>query len=282
MIRLCAGLAALMLLAWSPTSAATRPRHIMTMDMCDDMLLLMLVPRDRIASITWLAHDAVKVLMPGADAGVAINHGTAEEILRQSPDLIIGSPWSTPMARRLAKKVGARLVEMDSPNDFDGIRAVVRKFGALVGEPARAEALVREMDADLARLAATRPARPIRVIAWSGSGQVPGKGTLTDAIITAAGADNIGATVSGGRYASFDLEELLRARPDAVMQGVNRYGAPALRTTSARHPLIDRAYAGRQIDYPDAGYTCGLPQTARMAVELRRSLDRLPKGPVAW
>lgn len=282
MRRFRASLAALVLLAAAPASAGPRPQHIMTMDMCDDLLLLMLVPKDRIASITYLAHDAVQVLMPGADTGVAINHGTSEEIVRQKPDLIIGSPWSTPIARRLAKRVGARLVEMDSPNDFAGIRATVRKFGALVGEPVRAEALVRTMDADLARLAAARPARPIRVIAWSGSGRVPGKGTLTDAIVTAAGADNVGARLSGGRYASFDLEELLQARPDAVMQGIDRYGMPSLRTASARHPLIDRAYAGRQIDYPEAGYTCGLPQTARMAVELRRALDRLPAGPVIW
>lgn len=256
-------------------AAPAKPRRIMTMEMCDDLMLLMLVPRARIASITTLAHPAVAGLMPGADAGVAINHGSAEEIVRQRPDLIIGSAFSAGTARRLAKAVGARWAEMPVANDFAGIRSNLRAMGILVGEPARAEALVRRMDAVLARLAATRPARPVRVVAWSGGGTVPGRGTLTDAIITAAGARNVAAKYPDGRYGRFDLEELLAARPDAVMRGVGLYAEPSLHRGSARHPLIDRLFAGRQIDYPEAGYACGLPQSAVAARELRRALGRI-------
>ena len=81
---------------------AAKPRHIMSMNMCNDLILLMLVPRERIASVTYLAHDAVDALMPGSDRGIPINHGTAEDIVVQKPDLILASPWSTPAARRLA------------------------------------------------------------------------------------------------------------------------------------------------------------------------------------
>ena len=266
----------------APVPVRAMPRHIMSMDMCDDLLLLMLVPRSRIASVTHLAHNAAATLLPGADAGVPINHGTAEEILRQQPDLIIGSPWATPVARRLARQVGARMVEMETPTDFAGIRRVVRRFGAIVGSPQRAEALVRAMDAELASLATARPRRPIRVVAWSGSGSVPGRGTLTHAIITVAGAENIGARYQDARYSSFGLEELLAARPDAVMQGVERYAGTSLTTRRARHPVIGRLFAGRQIEYPDAAYTCGLPQSAHAAVELRQALDRLPPRSTRW
>jgi iron complex transport system substrate-binding protein len=264
------------------TMQAFKPRHIMSMNMCNDLILLMLVPRERIASVTYLAHDAVEALMPGRDRGIAINHGTAEEIVVQKPDLILASPWSTPTTRRLAKMVGAPVVEVEAANDFEAIRRVVRQIGVAVGETRRAELLIRNMDSELNALAARRRAKPLRVVAWTGDGSVPGRGTLTDAIITAAGGINIATKRMDDRYSSFGLEELLTARPDAIMQGVGLYAGPALRDTSARHPLIGRLFAGRQIDYPDAGYTCGLPQSASAARQLADAFAKVPRAGERW
>lgn len=268
--------------ASTPAAPPVKPHRIMSMNMCNDLILLMLVPRNRIASITYLAHDAVKVLMPGADKGVAVNHGTSEEILLQKPDLILASAWSAAVAGRLGKEVGAPIVELETANDFDGIRRVIRKMGKAVGEQARAERLIGQMDAKLAALAARRRDRPLRVVAWTGDGSVPGRGTLTDTIITAAGGVNIGARRDDGRSSSFGLEELLVARPDAIMQGIGGYEAPALRENLAHHPLIHRLFAGRQIDYPDALYACGLPQTADAAQQLADAFARIPRGGPRW
>lgn len=267
------GLLLLPLLLLGAAPPAT-PRHIMSINLCTDLPLLMLVPKQRIASITYLAHEAADALMPGSDAGVAVNHALAEEILRQKPDLILASQWSTPVVRRLAKQVGAPIFEVETATDFADIRRLMRRLGTVVGEPARAEALVRGMDAELARLAATQPARRVRVVAWSGD-TVPGRGTLVDAIITAAGAVNVAAKFDDNRYSSFDLEELLQVQPDAILQGVARYDAPSLRRAVSRHPLIDRLFRGRQIDYPEGAYTCGLPQSAHAAAELRGALAQV-------
>ena len=78
-------MAALLLAAGAPAAAPappTKPQRILSLNMCNDLMLLMLVPKSRIASITYLAHDTVSVLMPGADKGVPINHGTAEDVVR--------------------------------------------------------------------------------------------------------------------------------------------------------------------------------------------------------
>lgn len=255
-----------------PSAPAAPPRRIMSLNMCNDLILLMLAPRERIASITYLARPAVTALMPGADAGVLTSHGTAEEILREKPDLVLASAWTSPVTRRLAREVGARLVDVDATNSFADIRRVMRAVGDAVGERPRAEALIGDMDRELDALARSRPSRRPRVVAWSGGGSVPGRGTLTDAIISAAGAINIAATQQDGRYSSFGLEELLAARPDMILQGVSSYAQPSLHQGAARHPLIARTFAGRQIDYPDAAYACGLPQSARAASALRSAL----------
>lgn len=264
------------------TAPRARPQRIMSVNMCTDILLLMLVPRRRIASITWLAHEPVEALMPGADAGVPTNRGTAEEVVRQQPDLILASPWSTPTLRRLAARVGAPVMEIDSANSFEDIRRITRQVGAAVGEPERAEALVAEMDRKLAELERTRPERPVEVAAWSSGDVVPGAGTLTDEIIRVAGAVNLARRIPEASRSSFGVEELLAARPDAIMRGEDRYDAPAMRDAVSEHPAIRKAFAGRRLTYPASLYACGLPQSADAARELREALARVPAGSMPW
>ena len=277
-----AGLLALPGTAPAAGAAPPKPRHIMSMMECSDLLLLMLVPRDRIASVSFLAHDAVQAILPGADRGVAVNHGAAEEVLRQAPDLILAGAYTSATARRLASTVGANVVEVGSADSFDDIRRVTRQVGQAVGEPARAEALIARMDATLAGLAASRPRRAVHVVAWTGGGSVPGGGTLTDAIITAAGADNIAGAGLGHAHGSFDIEQLLAARPDAILQGENRWDAPSLRGAEGAHPLVRTLWKGRRITFPDPLYTCGVPQSADAAVALRAALGRLPREGLRW
>jgi iron complex transport system substrate-binding protein len=262
--------------------AAWKPTRIMSMMLCNDVLLLMMVPKDRIASITYLAHDAIEALLPGADTGVAVNYGTAEEILLQKPDLILAGTDSAPVARKLAKTVGARMVEVEAANSFSDIRRIVGQVGQAVGEPGRAHALLAEMDRKLAWLASHQPAQSLRVVAWSGSQAVPGKGTLTNEIIAASGAENIAARLPDNRYGSFGLEALLAARPDAILQGETRWSGPSLQDAQSMHPLIERYWRGRRISYPDAAYACGLPQSADAAIALRNLYRELPAGRPRW
>ncbi|AKH43847.1 iron complex transport system substrate-binding protein [Altererythrobacter atlanticus] len=242
----------------------------------------MLVPPDRIASVTYLAHDAVEVLMPGADRGLRTNRGTAEDLVRDRPDLILTNPWAAQQMNRLAEKVGAPMVEIGSASNFEDIRRITRQAGAAVGEPERAEELIAAMDRDLAELGATSPAEPMRVVAWNGDGSVPGKGTLTDAIIRAAGAENVAATMPDSRFSTYGMEELLLARPDAILRGNSTYDQPSLRETANEHPLIRKAFAGRQIAYPASLYGCGLPISTKAAQQLRDALETVPEGPVRW
>lgn len=282
------GLAALACFAASASdpagepAPATKPQRIMSVNMCNDLLLLQMVPKERIASITYLARDAIDVLMPGADEGVAINHGLAEEVVRHRPDLILASPWSTPVLRRLAAKVGARIVEIDAANGFGDIRRITRQIGEAVGEPVRAEELVAEMDRKLDALDRSRPSRFMEVVTWSSGDSVPGAGTLTDEIIRRAGAENLARRLPDSRYSSFGVEELLAARPDAIMRGEDRYEGPALRDSVTEHPVIRKAFAGRRLTYPASLYACGLPQSADAVRELREALAKVPEGGVPW
>jgi iron complex transport system substrate-binding protein len=259
------------------TSAAGRavPQRIMSTNVCTDLLLLELAPKSRIASVTFLAPEAARALFPGAADGIPLNHNSAEDVVKVRPDLILDSGLSTPLVRTLARQVGARVVDVKDANNFQDIRDVLRQVGTQVGEPARAEAMIARMDATLAGLAADPPKRRLRVVAWSGGSAVPGKGSLTDAIITAAGAENIAAK-PGAAESSFGVEELLIADPDALLFGGATLGQPSLLNDEGQHRVVRELYAGRRIAYSDIAHTCGLPQSADSAVALRRAFDALP------
>jgi iron complex transport system substrate-binding protein len=225
--------------------------------------------------VTFLAKEGVRALFPGAADGIPENHGSAEDIVRFKPDLILDSGLGAPLTRTMARRVGARVIEVKNADSFQDIRDILRQVGAAVGERSRAEALIARMDATLADLAAHPPRRRLRVVAWSGGSAVPGKGSLTDAIITAAGAVNIAAR-PGAAESSFGVEELLAADPDALLYGGATLGQPSLLTDEAQHRVVRRLYAGRRIAYNDVAHTCGLPQSADSARDIRRALDALP------
>jgi iron complex transport system substrate-binding protein len=256
-----------------PGMAAAKPQRILSMNQCTDLMVLQLVPKGRVAAVTYLARDGAQALFPGAADGVAVNYGTPEDIIKFRPDLILAGDFSTAITRRLAREVGAPIVEVKSTRTFDDVRRNLRQIGAAVGEPARAEAMIRQMDARLASLAAHPPVRPVRVVAWDGGATVPGTDTFANRIITAAGAVNIAAQ-PGPIYTGYDVERLLQAQPDALLFGGG--DKPLLQTEEARHRVVRRAFAGRFIGYPEVVFNCGLPQSAKAAVDLRRQLDALP------
>jgi iron complex transport system substrate-binding protein len=255
--------------------AQAKPQRVMSLNGCTDLLVLQMVPKARVVSVTYRARDAARAFAPGLADGIPTNDGRAEEVVAFRPDLVVAGRFTTPATRALVRRARIPLVELDDANSFADIRRIVRELGAATGEPARAEAMIARMDAVLADLAARPPSRVRTVAAWSGGGAVPGRGSLADAVIVAAGAVNIAARTDDARYGDFDVEALLRARPDALLQGDPRLTHPALRVEQGRHPLVRRLYAGRTIATPESLYACGLPQTADAALALRRALDGL-------
>lgn len=255
-----------------------KPQRIMSMMLCTDALLLSLVPPERITSVSYLSRSPSSSLLWDKAQRVAINHGQAEEVLAQQPDLVLAGAYTTPATRQLLQRLSLPLIEVPPADSFEAIRQVTRQVAQAVGEPGRGDELLRRMDATLHELSITLPARPIRVLGWDGGGSVPGQGTLFDAILRAAGAINIGALPGAGRGA-FGIERVLLERPDVLAFGEASLAAPSLRTSAAEHPLIMRLYAQRRVSYPELAYSCGLPESAEAARALRAQLSAAMAAP---
>lgn len=256
--------------------ARPKPLRVMSMNQCTDQLVLALLPPERIASVSWLARDPAGSLMAREARAVPVNHGLAEEVLDQKPDLVIAGSFTTPALRSMLKRLGYPLVEVEQANSIDDVRRTTRQVAQAVGEPARGEALLAAMDRKLESLAHARgPALP--VVAWDRTGFAAGEGTLYDAILSLAGARNLVREPMALAYRRPDVEVLLKADPALLVQGSIDLHAASLGDAVLRHRLVRRFWKGRTLFISQAYYVCGTPMIADAAIWLRDELRAAAK-----
>ena len=260
--------AAVLLLLSVEQGIAAPPQRIMSLKICTDELLMELVPPSRIASVTFLSQESAALKLWPQAAHMAINHNSAEEVLATRPDIILTDSFTSPQMRKLLSQSGARVVEVPPAENFEQIRAVTRLVGDAVEERPHADALIAQMDQALRDLSTTKPKRAVRVMGWGGGGFVPGRLTLFNAVLEAAGGVNIAANDG---YT--DVEGLIAARPDVLAYGDDYIDTPSLRVDQNAHPVLLKLYGGRRIVYPSALFNCGVPRSALAAVQLRQQLD---------
>ncbi len=256
--------------------AAEPPQRIMSLSLCTDQLLLQLVPKDRITSVTYLSRSSEYSYLSTEAEAIPVNYGNSEEVLRERPDLVLAGTFAAAPTRMLLKRIGITLVEVPAAESFDHIRINTRLVARVVGAEEKGEALIADMDATLAELARSAPARRIVVAGWDGVGNVPAKGTLFDAILTAAGGENaverLGSNAFNG-YTAIDLEQLAAVQPDILAFGNARVGRLDLSGERLKHRVVRKLFEGRQITYPETLYSCGLPQSVTVAArDLRRAM----------
>jgi iron complex transport system substrate-binding protein len=236
----------------------------MSLNICADQMLLALAPQSRIASVTFMAREPVPLKLWPQAGHIPINYGSAEEVLAAHPDLVLTGPFLPPLTRKLLAKSGAKIVEVPLAENFDQIRAATRLVAQALGEVARGEALLTQMDADLRYAVAHRPARPIRVAEWGNGGYVPGGGGLFGTLLQTAGAQSIAA--SDGYY---DVEALVAGRPEALIYSDTYRGLASLRDGQDSHPALT---GWLPHVYYTSFYSCGVPQLAAAARALQADL----------
>lgn len=103
------------------------------------------------------------------------------------------------------------------------VKQALRAVGARIGKTAEAERAVAEIDSSLDAAAATRPAKRPRVLAIidreaGGLGGLVaiGTGVWIDELLAVVGGENVLAG-SAARYPKISLEEVLRTRPDVIL-----------------------------------------------------------------
>ena len=243
-------------------TAGEPPRRIVSINLLTDQWLLVLAPRDRVASVTWLSLDPAYSPLWREARAVPENRGTAEEVLRFKPDLVLAGRYAATETVRMLERLGVRVVVFDYPPDFEGIAAQAREIGALIGEPEAAEQFVVSMQVRLDRVRASRPAHPLKVLEYGQNGWTHGRGTVLDLLLREAGHVNIAAEHGVEWMAQLPLEQVVRMQPEGFIIPRRDDGAPSLAHGVFDHAAF-RAVAtrGRVITMPPGTTDFGGPAT---------------------
>lgn len=249
-------------------ATAAKPTRIVSLNLCTDELVLRLAPPERIASVTWLSRDPRNANMAGAARAVGVNHGLVEQVLASQPDLVIAGAYTTRSTVALLKRAGMPVREFGVPRNLAEMRAQIAEMAILLGEEARGAALIADIDARLAALAAKRPAERRRAIVLRPNGFTVGRGSLVDEILTLAGLDNIAASLGIDSYGQIALETVALGGAEMLILNDTPDGPPSLAHEVLHHPLIEKL--GERINLialPSRLWTCAGPSVLD-AIEL--------------
>jgi iron complex transport system substrate-binding protein len=262
-----AKLLALTLLAGGSDSGQDAPR-VVSLDYCADQYVLALADPEQILAVSVQAGDAHSALRERAD-GLPRVRDAAEDVLALDPDLVIRSYGGGARAQAYYARLGVAVHDLGYANDFDDVRAMIRRAAHALGHPERGEALIAQMEADLA--AAAQGPR-LSALYMTPSGVTAGAGTMIDELLEAANLENAAARDGAAGWRSLPLESLIDQEPDLVVTAFfDGASAPVDSWAMARHPvfqdLFDRSI---RVELHGADVSCSawtLAAAARRARE---------------
>lgn len=232
--------------------AHAEPRRIVSLDYCADQFVLALADREQIAALSVGARRDDSYFRARAQ-GVRQTRGALEDVLALHPDLVIrswGGPWD---AQQVYGRFDIPVLQVGDTPDFASARADLLDAANTLGHPDRGAAIARDLDMRLARLAAHRSDAPVMYL--SGGGAVAGRGTMMDAVITAAGGRNV-RTEAGWQV--LPLERMVQTPPALIALGFFDTSRDRINAWSpSRHPALRRALANaRTVSLPAAAVAC--------------------------
>lgn len=213
----------LLLLAWLvPVLAlaqATPARRIVSMNLCTDQLLLQLVARERIASLSYLAADPAYFSGAESVKGLHLNHAQAEEVMALQSDLILTSTFSATQAASVLQRLQQHVERLPFATSRREAELQIAQMGVWLHEEAKASAMIADMnfriDASIAQVAPLL--RGKKAVMLGSNGVAFGSGTLQDDFLQSVGLRNIAAEAGLRGPSRIPLEILVAAEPEFVI-----------------------------------------------------------------
>lgn len=253
----CAGLIA-GLLALSTGVASARSPRVASINLCADNALLALADPEQIVSLGPFARDAALSFQAEKARRFPMNGGHAEEIVRLKPDLVLVGRYDSRATRQLLARAGLRVFELPPWAGFEAGAAHLRALAAAIGQAARGDALIADIEAARHAAGQSTP-RGLTALALGRGGYVDIAGNLTQTLIEAVGLHDAtqSSGLSGGRYVP--LEVLVAARPDVLIVGESDIWVGDQKAAFLGHRALAGSNAPARITLPIRLTACGGP-----------------------
>jgi iron complex transport system substrate-binding protein len=215
------------------------PQRIVSTELCTDEYVFRLVPRARIAALSFLAADDHPVVSTIHDKvqGIPLTHGSAEEVLSLKPDLVVLYRGQNPRLKAQLMESHTPFVEIADANSLADIRVVTRDLGNSLGAPQRAAELIVQMDRDLAAASAIASRPPLRTLIYEPNGYA-NSGGVTDDILRTAGLSDVAPQMGQTRLGTIPVEAVVASPPELLILNAQREGAPSRGDLVLQHPAL--------------------------------------------
>jgi iron complex transport system substrate-binding protein len=185
--------------AFASTGYAGPPNvRVVSQTVGTDELLLALAAPEQVAALSHLARDPAFSAVPGEARlypQLTVG-GDAESILRYAPTLVLFANYSRAELVVQIRRAGVRVLIFDRYDTLDDAYANLRLLARELGVEARAERLITDCQARMADLAARlHGVKPVRIIAPSPYGMIPGAHSTFQDLCDHAAAENLAATL---------------------------------------------------------------------------------------
>ncbi|MBV9989730.1 MAG: ABC transporter substrate-binding protein [Alphaproteobacteria bacterium] len=231
--------AALTALILSTGPAACAPKRIVSTFLCTDEYVFRLVPRGQIAALSFEATDRHPVVSTIADAaaGIPAIRPSAETVMTFDPDLVVMYAGTMPALHAALDRAHVPVLDVPWANSLSDIRRVTALLGDKLGARERARALLKEMDATLARARGAAPKPPVRTLVYEPNGY-SATGGMTGEIMALSGLADMGAVLGHTRLDTLPIEAVIAHPPELLILS----GDPRLMNSRAdlvqHHPAL--------------------------------------------
>lgn len=247
---------------------------VASINLCTDQLVLHVADPSQIVTLSWLAADPEESTLAEDAARYPLNYGSAEEILRFDPDVVIAGSYTNAFTRALLRDLGLTVVDIEPASSLDDIETHVRQVARAIGRIERGEELVREMRARIARHRQRLDSSPVATVVVRPGGFTVEAPSLAHELMTLAGLRNLPAERGLDRWGSLSVETLLHHPPELLVFATYRGGDASLANAVLAHPAIERI-AARAVTaaVPASMWSCGLPNSLDAVARLERAAD---------
>jgi iron complex transport system substrate-binding protein len=250
---------------------------VVSLNLCADQIVLRLVQRKRIASVTFLATEPHSSTVVDSAKDIPTNQGLAEEVIGFNPDLVLSGTYTAREAVGFLRRHDRSVLDLGNPDSFAGAREQIVEIAAATGSSERGSELIAEMDRKLAASVAPAGRKP-RAMMLGPNGFATSYGPLVDEMMARAGLINIADELGGHGRASIPLEKAILADLDMLIVDTGERMGPALAQEILEHPAVRALERDlKVVALPSNLWTCAGPQLADAVVllaEARQEWER--------
>jgi iron complex transport system substrate-binding protein len=261
---------------WLTGALADEPLpRVASLNLCADQLLLNVADPRQIAALSWLARDPEESVLAERARYFPINYGSAEEILKIAPDVVIAGAYTSRFARAVLESLGYLVVEIAPAVSLADIEHNLRVVGRAIGRAERAREVIVAFRARAAAIRERHVRTELAAVVVRPGGYTTGSDSLGNTILELTGLRNVAARHGLDRWGSLSMEALLLAEPDLLILTDYRARAASLANAALEHPALRGKLAQlTAVRVPSRYWSCGLPQSLESADLILDALSR--------